>query len=223
MVNTRSTTQQGSNINTSENNSEFQDAQSVPLPTISSRFYPDSNNLPQVSIKLPQFWISCPETWYIQTELTFAFKGVVDDTAKYQLVVISLSEDILAKLIDVIHNPPLENKYDYIKRIILERFSINEDLRFEKLLNDSDIGDRKPSEFFHDLNKLALNNSLINNDLLIKLLIRKLPPTIQIHLRTSNLTSLNEKLTLADKIYEISNKSQISSVSTTSPTSTELF
>ena len=223
MVNTRSMSQQNSDTNTNENSAEFHDAQSIPIANTASLPMSNIHNVSHLTVKLPKFWVSCPESWFIQTELTFTYKGILDDTTKYQLVVIALSEDILNRLIDVIHNPPTENKYDYIKRIMLERFSVDEDLRFEKLLNDSDIGDRKPSEFFHDLSKLALNNSLINNDLLIKLWMRKLPPTIQINLTSSKLTSLNEKLTLADKIYEISNKPQVSSVTSITPTSNDIF
>lgn len=223
MVNTRSMSQQNSDTNATENNAEFQDAQSIPISNTTSIPMSNMLNVSHLTVKLPNFWVSCPESWFIQTELTFTYKGILDDTTKYQLVVIALSEDILNRLIDVIHNPPTENKYDYIKRIMLERFSVDEDIRFEKLLNDSDIGDRKPSEFFHDLSKLALNNSLINSELLIKLWMRKLPPTIQINLTSSKITSLNEKLTLADKIYEISNKSQISSVASATPTPNDLF
>lgn len=212
MVNTRSTSQNRSNQNSNEVNSDFHDAQSS-IPNTHA-LHTHSSTL---SIKLPQFWTSCPETWFIQTELTFTLKNITDDTTKYQLVIISLPEEVLNKIVDIIHNPPQNNKYDHIKNTILERFSMNEDARLEKLLNDSEIGDRKPSEFFRDLSALAISNSMVNNNLLIKLWMRKLPPTIQMHLTVSNLTSINEKLTLADKIYGLFNKSQISSVST-SPT-----
>lgn len=225
MVNTRSM-QHNMQSNSSENNSEFQDAQSLPTtshtPVLSTQ---NPQNPTNYSVKLPQFWTSCPDTWFIQTELQFSFKGITDDTTKYQLVVISLSEDVLLKIVDIVHNPPITDKYNHIKKILIERFSLNEDLRLEKLLNESEIGDRKPSEFFHDLSSLTISNSIINNELLIKLWMRKLPPAVQMHLIASNLISFNEKLVLADKIYELSDKNQISSsnISTISPSSDQLF
>lgn len=91
---------------------------------------------------------------------------------------------------------------------------MNEDLRLEKLLNDSEIGDRKPSEFSHDLRALSISNSMINNDLLVKLWMRKLPPTVQMHLSASYLTSIDDKLVLADKIYDLVKKNQISAICT---------
>lgn len=202
-----------------EHNVEFHDASAIPTtsnpsPVLTTHTYNPTN----VSIKLPPFWTSCPDTWFIQTELQFSLKGITDDTTKYQLVVISLSEDVLLKIVDIIHNPPITGKYDHIKKILIERFSMNEDLRLEKLLDDSEIGDRKPSDFFRDLSSLTVSNSMVNNELLMKLWMRKLPPTVQMHLAASNLASFNDKLYLADKIYDLVNKDQISSINT-SPTS----
>lgn len=72
-------------------------------------------NIVHVSVKLPYLWTSCPETWFIQVAMHFALKGIPEDETKHQAVVTSIAEDILIKIIGVVHNPSLNNRYNYIK------------------------------------------------------------------------------------------------------------
>ena len=76
------------------------------------------------SLKLPSFWISCQETWFIQTEMQFDIKQIVDDTIKYQNVIVALPQEVITKILDILHNPPITNKYEFIKRVLCERFSL---------------------------------------------------------------------------------------------------
>lgn len=77
----------------------------------------------------------------------------------------------------------------------------------DRLLSDSEIGDRKPSEFYRSLLHLAGHN--INSDLIKSLWLRKLPRTLNIALAGSNVINIDELLKLADNIWEVSNKSDL--------------
>lgn len=170
----------------------------------------DSNQIS--SFKLPPFWISCPEAWFIQTEMQFNVKRVIDDTIKYQHVIIALPQEVITKILDILQNPPTVNKYGFIKKVLCDRFSLSEEKRLEQLFSDKQIGDRKPSEFYRDMSNIAGSVTMIGSDLLYKLWLRKLPQELQIHLTSTNLENLDDKLNLADKIWDVLHKNQISQI-----------
>lgn len=200
------TTQSSTGINTSTTTT-------TPILSTSSSQSLNSVSSSQIyKLKLPSFWSTCPEAWFIQAEMQFLLHNVDDDNIKFQLVIISLSQDIITKVLDVVQNPPSIRKYESIKKALCERFSLSEESRIEKLFSDTSIGDRKPSELFHDMCSLAGTNTLIGRELLYKLWLRQLPQQLQLHLTSTNLSSIDDKMTLADKIYEVSTRSQVASL-----------
>lgn len=201
-------TQNPSNINN----------QAFNFPTI-------TNNNDISSLKLPTFWISCPEAWFMQAEMQFNIKHVKDDTVKFQHVIVALPQEVITKILDILQKPPTIAKYEFIKKTLCERFSLSEEKRLEQLFSDKQMGDRKPSEFYRDMSNIAGSVSMIGSDLLYKLWMRKLPQELQIHLTSSNLDKIEERLTLADKIWDVLNKNQISMISSNNTYSTnqEIF
>lgn len=174
--------------------------------------FPPNYNVNNISLKLPCFWTSCPEAWFIQTEIQFNIKQINDDTDKYYHVVVALPQEVITKVLDILQKPPLTNKYEFLKKHLCERFSLSEEKRLEKLFSDKQIGDRKPSEFYRDMLNISGSVSMIGNELLYKLWLRKLPKELQIHLSSSNIQNMEEKLSLADKIWDVSNNKQISQI-----------
>lgn len=163
-----------------------------------------SNHQNHVSVlKLPQFWTSCPHAWFIQIDMQFQMHNIGDDNLKYQYVITSLSQDVILKILDVVQNPPLNAKYEFIKRILCERFSLGDEARFEEIISNCQLDGRKPSDLFRELTALAGPLSFVTPELIFKLWQRKLPQHIQIHLTSSGLKSIDEKVTLADKIYQM--------------------
>ena len=60
--------------------------------------------------------------------------------------------------------------------------------------------------------KTLANTETISHELLYKLWLRKLPQIVQAHLTTCNSQNIDERVSLADRIYEISSKRQVSAV-----------
>ncbi|XP_065356419.1 uncharacterized protein LOC135950819 [Calliphora vicina] len=223
MVLTRSSTRKNISLDveqpTTSNNSIYSPL-SCSSPNNHLRVMENSNmnnqvfNYPIVNdnVKLPPFWISCPQAWFIQTEIQFNIKQITDDTTKYQHVIIALPQEVIIKILDVLQKPPTLNKYEFLKNTLCERFSLSEEKRLEQLFSDKQIGDRRPSEFYRDMSNVAGSVSLIGNDLLYKLWLRKLPKELQVHLTSSNLENLDDKIKLADKIWDVLSKNQIYSI-----------
>ncbi|XP_046805807.1 uncharacterized protein LOC124420901 [Lucilia cuprina] len=159
------------------------------------------------SLKLPPFWVDHPEAWFIHVETQFNTKGITRDNTKYVYLIVSLPQDVIVSVIDVIRNPPDENRYLNLKTKLLERHSLSEQRKLDKLLSDSEIGDRKPSEFYRSLIQLAGNN--INSDFVKSLWLRKLPRNLNIALVGSNVVNIEDLLKLADNIWEVTNKVEL--------------
>lgn len=70
-------------------------------------------------------------------------------------------------------------------------------------MSNSQLGDRKPSELFRELTILAGPLSFVPRELIFKFWQRKLQKNVQIHLTSSGLSSIDEKVILADKICQM--------------------
>lgn len=156
-------------------------------------------------MKLPPFWTVCPEAWFCTVESQFVNRNVRTDSSKFNLVIASLPAEVSVSILDVLRNPPQTNKYEHLKKELIARHSLSEEKRIEELLVNNEQGDRKPSQFFRDMEVLAASATCVNTDLLRKLWLRKLPPSIRVALTASGKTTINDVLEIADKIWEVSN------------------
>ena len=77
----------------------------------------------------------------------FATKGITQNKTKYEYIITALPQDVIMTVLDIIQNPNSTNPYDHLKNILIERHSISENKKLDKILSDSQIGDRKQSEF----------------------------------------------------------------------------
>ena len=98
-----------------------------------------------VSLKLTTFWTAQPRTWFMQAEAQFNLRRItVDDTMYYHVLAV-LDQDIASRLLDLISNPPAENKYVALKQRLLETFDLTEQERAASLLHIRTLGDSKHS------------------------------------------------------------------------------
>lgn len=165
-----------------------------------------------ITIKLPPFWAKCPTTWFIQVETQFSINKVKKDRIKYEHVIVALPQDIIMTVVDIIENPPAKDLYSTLKKTLIERHSMSDEKRLEKLLSDKEMGYQKPSDFYRSLENLAGTSGVFNRTFLVKLWMRRLPNQINIALVATGKTNHIELTSLADKIWEASKHDQIGSV-----------
>lgn len=168
-----------------------------------------------INLKLPPFWTTCPEAWFLTVESQFANRHINADTTKFNFVVAALPAEVSMTVLDVLRNPPKNDKYKHIKDKLIQRHSLSEEKRLEELLQNAEQGDRSPSTFYREMELLATSTTGVNSALLQKLWLRKLPPAIKISITASGKTDVDEMLNLADKIWDVSTP-QVQSVATTS-------
>lgn len=164
----------------------------------------------RVAIRIPSFWIEKPGLWFCQLEGQFGLNGITQDTTKFWYVVSQLDNKYAQEVEDIITSPPANNKYETIKRELINRLSTSQQLRLKQLLEHEEIGDRTPSQFLRHLRNLAGNT--VQDEFLRTLWLNRLPNTMQAILATQADLSLTKIADIADKIKEASAIAQIHSI-----------
>lgn len=174
-----------------------------------------TDSIAATSVKLAPFWSSNPVAWFSVAESQFNLKNITADRTKYDYVVSSLSEEVITTVLDEISNPPEDNKYTSLKNKLITRNSESEELRLEKILSGSELGDRKPSEFYRHLSTTAGAMAIINADLIRRLWIRSLPNAVKLAVVAAGDKTIGELQDLADKIWEATQSGSVSSLTST--------
>jgi hypothetical protein len=163
-----------------------------------------SGEVARVAFKAPPFWESDPELWFFQIEAQFNIANITVDTTKFNSVVASLDTKVLSCVRDVIQTPPAEDAYLTLKKRILAQYSRSESARLKLLLQDLQLGDKRPSELFRDMQNLS--NAKVGEDILRTLWLQRLPIHMQQILSTCK-DSISDLVKIADKINEVSGTS----------------
>lgn len=114
----------------------------------------ESNN-DRINIQTPLFWPEEPELWFAQLEGQFTLRRSINDDAKYAYVLSRLEPKQAREIKDVITQPPATQKYEAIKKALIQRLTDSKHQRIRQLLEHEELGDRKPSQFLRHLATLA--------------------------------------------------------------------
>lgn len=164
-------------------------------------------------VKLPAFWQNSPATWFVQAESQFALGKITADVSKYNYVVAALPPEIAESISDLLLSPPATGLYEKLKDTLVERHSLSLEARIKKLTSDEEMGDKKPSEFFRSLQRLAGNSGTVGDELLKKLWMSRLPQAVNVGLIAQRDEEVSKLLTLADAIWEAVKVSSVAAIS----------
>lgn len=78
------------------------------------------------TLKLPPFWTSRPNLWFIQIESQFRIRAITKNNTKYDYLVSSLPTDIIELVSDSISDTPKINSYVKLRKLILSRSADSE-------------------------------------------------------------------------------------------------
>ncbi|XP_078487863.1 uncharacterized protein LOC144745813 [Ciona intestinalis] len=151
-----------------------------------------------VAVKLPVFWANQPRVWFQQAEAQFALKNVTVDQTKYYHVVSALDPDTATRLLDLLENPPREQKYTAIKERLLQTFSLSRQQRARRLLDMPPLGDRKPSALMDEMLSLLGNHESCL--LFEELFLQRMPNDIRICLAKEDLEEPRQLARRADQL-----------------------
>ncbi|XP_073821400.1 uncharacterized protein [Musca autumnalis] len=148
--------------------------------------------------------------WFRQSESQFLNAGITQDETKYHSLVGSIGTNILNAVSHIIENPSSRNKYEAFKTAMLAEFQDSEERRLQKLLENVEMGDRKPSAVLREMRQLS--SGKVSDDMLKSLWFQRLPTMIKTVLSVST-DSLDKLAVMADKINDQLGNSSISQVS----------
>ena len=154
-----------------------------------------------VAVKLPQFWTKMPEMWFARAEAQFRNARITQQSTMFDHVVATLTEDVMQTVFDIISEPG-DSPYDTLKRELISRHSKSETRRIEDLLSSTEMGDRRPSEFYRQM--LSLAGQSVSEDLVRTLWIRRLPPLVQAVLKGNCKLETSVLLQMADNVFDVS-------------------
>ncbi|GFV74158.1 putative gag-pol protein [Trichonephila clavipes] len=131
-------------------------------------------------------------------------KPTMESNAK-GLAKMTNDENVLEFVVDVLSNPPHDDKYETLKNVLLNRLTDTEKSRLKKLLTDMELGDRHSSDLLRQMKSLA--GSSISDELIKSLWLQRLPQKTQAILSISK-DSLNNIAEMADKIIAVYSSSE---------------
>lgn len=153
------------------------------------------------TVKLPSFWTTNPNLWFKQVEAYFNLTNISRSQTKYFNVLHVLSEEVTNSVADIIVNIPDTEPYETLKRALIDRHSPSQESKIRQLLTSTEIGDRKPGEFFRYLQSLA-TPCITDNDIVKHIWIQKLPQSLRIPMLTNHDQTAQGLIATADKIWE---------------------
>lgn len=164
----------------------------------------ESGHVHRVALKVPPFWADEPDLWFAQLEGQFTLGQITQDSTKYAYVLAHIETKHAKEIKDLITKPPPADKYECIKKALIQRLSLSQEQQIRRLLEQEEMGDRRPSQFLRHLQALA--NTAIPEQLLRTLWMGRLPSQLQAILATRTADNLDEVAEQADRIYEVAHK-----------------
>ncbi|GBM39923.1 hypothetical protein AVEN_250241-1 [Araneus ventricosus] len=164
----------------------------------------------RVAVRVPAFWANNVKFYFSQMEANFRIAGIVSEQTKFDTLVAALDLRILTHVNDILYTPPVDNPYTALKNRLLSEFEVSQNKKVRSLLEDLDLGDRKPSLLVRQMQELS--EGLVDDAFLKNLWLNRLPVNIRTILSISS-ESLSKFAEMADRMHEY-NLGEVATVET---------
>ncbi|XP_018652090.1 putative sodium/solute symporter [Schistosoma mansoni] len=152
--------------------------------------------------RLPEFDRSDPELWFAQLEHYFTRHNIKSEGIRYRDLCSILPPSVAKEVRDLILDPPSPQPYTILRREIINRLSLSDGQRIQRLFQGETLGDRSPSQFLRHLQVLMGDNT-VGEAVLKQGWIQALPCYVQHCLDAQDPeTSLSHLARIADRIME---------------------
>ncbi|KAG0426012.1 hypothetical protein HPB47_026831 [Ixodes persulcatus] len=160
----------------------------------------DPLSVSTVNIKLPSFWTSHPEPWFIQVESQFAAPRITANLTKYHHVMSSLPPATECEIRDLLFTPPAEDAYKTLKETLIRRVTPSEPQKFQQLLRKTEFGDRTPSHLLRQMKLLGTRTTDLDSIMLRELFLQRRLTNVRMLLISAGETNLSNLAELADRL-----------------------
>ncbi|GBN03653.1 hypothetical protein AVEN_33915-1 [Araneus ventricosus] len=153
----------------------------------------------RVAVRVPAFWANNVKLYFAQTEANFKIAAIVSEQTKFDTSDAALDTQTLTHVSDLLYTPPIDNLHTALKNRFLSEFEVSQNKKFRALLEDLDLGDRKPSLLLRQMQELS--EGLVDDTFLKNLWLNRLPVNIQTILSISS-KSLSKSAEMAERMHE---------------------
>jgi hypothetical protein len=145
-------------------------------------------------------WFALLEKQFALLEKQFAIAKITDDDVKFVTLAKCLEGRYIQEIEGILANPPATGCYEKLKHTMIRTLADSDRVRVKKLVENEEMGDRKPSQFYRDLKSLASPST--PDDFLLSLWRARLPASIRQVLAAVDDSDLERLLRQADRIAE---------------------
>ena len=149
----------------------------------------------KLGIKIPSFDPLDVEFWFRRVEGQFPILGIVDPKIKFYYLISGIENRYLKEVRDLVTEDPDDESYNKLKKGLLTVFQDSEDRRITKLLDELELGDRKPTALLREMRALG---GKVDDSFLQTIFVKRLPVTVRQILSASKTASLTEIVEMAD-------------------------
>ena len=160
------------------------------------------NQSPPINLKLPSFWEDDIELWLAAVDHQFLLSNISTEQKRFSAILSALDYQVIRKVQNIIRNPG-NQPYQTLKQALIKLYKISDDNRLDRLLHQTELGDRKPTELLSELHSLLGESCNVGPDLdklLRKLFLDRLPPQVRLILAGSPQPTLDLMAQRADDI-----------------------
>ena len=97
--------------------------------------------------KYHPFMRSNPKEWFEVLEQKFYKRNVTSDSDKYFNVIKNLPQDILTKIQYLLESLPENDRYESVKRALIDKFVTKDEVKISNLFSATGMGSMTPSEY----------------------------------------------------------------------------
>ena len=134
----------------------YSDSYRPPLPQSEGAVFDNAE------FKYHPFMKSNPEEWFAILEQKFEKRNVTLDSDKYYNVIKNLPQDVLTKVQYLLESLPDNDRYETVKRALIDKFVTKDDVKISNLFNSTGIGSMTPSEYLEFLT--ASGKNILNQE-----------------------------------------------------------
>uniref|UniRef100_A0ABM1IVE4 Uncharacterized protein LOC107070460 n=1 Tax=Polistes dominula TaxID=743375 RepID=A0ABM1IVE4_POLDO len=150
------------------------------------------------NVTLPAFWKEEPNLWFVMLEKEFTAYNVKSDAVKFSAVLRNLDTTLIREVHDILASPPEQCTYTHLKEALIHRLTKSDEQRLRRLLMGIELGDKKPSELWREMKRLAGDS--VSEKMLLTLWMQRMPTRIQ------EILAIADEITSPAKLAEMGDK-----------------
>lgn len=180
--------------------SENSSTQKIEIPQSPQNECDSPNQNDTKKLRITPFYKPNPKAWFSILELAFDQYNITRDDAKFGQVLMNIDPSIIDIVQDLMDDPPATQKYQTLKKRIIDALAESSEAKLRKILQGLYIGDDKPSVYLYKIKSLA--GGQCSEPVLESIFSEGMPERIRSVLVAADTQDLNKLAVIADRVWE---------------------